>query len=388
MSVSYTLRDLESCVYEEERVLSTAIGSIAESNASLEKPQLIGQYMLFQDKASGRREPIFAESKLKYSYLHLPSKLEHVAYDLSAGYNKNINWSSAANVKLDEFLQWILRNRHKLPQSSNPAEKPLGTDFVTWRGVLTKLMVSSFVKDKWLVGATMFKGTIYLCPYYDTEESVNDYGNLFSYGGHRFENYITRTEPKKVQCDHFDAATKEEYSVVIKSKVQSSSGKISLLYAAEIDCLDTGKTQRDAADMENFVEIKTTRRMHHENQYRNFCKFKLIKWWAQSYLVGVPKIICGYKNDRHIVDSIEEMNVHRIPSQCSEFWSRRQCMNFLQQFLSFVQHIVTDDDPYRVYLFSNEVPNMISTRKLLNRSHFQILPEWYISELTKCTTKE
>lgn len=335
------------------------------------------------DKKTGRRE--IQTEKKNPTYLHLPSKDEHVSFDLNNGYDPSINWASAANVKLDEFLQWILQNRSKLP-TNNLEEIPLGTDFITWRGIITKIIVTPFVRDKWLIGATKFKGTIYLCPFYDTEESVNDYANLFSFGGHRFENYITRSEPSKVQCDPFDSTNKEEFAVIIKSKVQSSSGKISLLYAAEVDCLDTGKT--DASEMENFVEIKTTRRMHHENQYRNFRRFKLIKWWAQSYLIGVPKIICGYKNDHHVVDSLEEMNVHRIPSQCSSDWSRRQCINFLQQFLSFVQQIVTADDPYQVYLFSNEVPNVISTRKLLGRSHFQILPEWYISEFTKSTKKQ
>ena len=125
--------------------------------------------------------------------------------------------------------------------------------------------------------------------------------------------------------------------------------------------------------------------MHHEGQYRNYRKFKLIKWWAQSYLIGVPKIICGYKNDDHIVDQIESMNVHQIPQQCAPFWSRRQCLNFLNQFLSFVQKTVTEDDPNRVILFSNDIPNTISVRRLHLSGQFQILPEWYIKELNKGT---
>ena len=33
-----------------------------------------------------------------------------------------------------------------------------------------------------------------------------------------------------------------------------------------------------------FVEFKTSRIIDSENQDRNFRKFKLIKWWAQSFL--------------------------------------------------------------------------------------------------------
>ena len=163
--------------------------------------------------------------------------------------------------------------------------------------------------------------------------------------------------------------------------MQSSAGKQSILYAAEVDCLDLGKT--DADQMENFVEIKTTREMYHENQYRNFQKFKLIKFWAQSYLIGIPKIYCGMKNDQHVVEHIEQHNVHQIPQQCSAYWSRKQCLNFLWQFITFVQELVIDDDPKQVYLFSNEIPNLISARRLFHSGHFQILPEWYIKEFSK-----
>ena len=177
----------------------------------MEEPQKIGQYSLSSDKETGVRKAIFDDSKL--SYLHLPPKNQSFAFDLSESYEKyrHINWCSAANDKLDEFLEWIVENKCKFAFNEL---KPLNTDFVTYRGVLTKLMVTPFVRDKWLIGATKFKGTIYLCPYYE-EENFNENGNLFSYGGLRFENYLTRSAPDKADCEPFTSA-KDEYSVVIK----------------------------------------------------------------------------------------------------------------------------------------------------------------------------
>ncbi|KZS00672.1 Dom3Z protein [Daphnia magna] len=30
----------------------------------------------------------------------------------------------------------------------------------------------------------------------------------------------------------------------------------------------------------------------------NFClRFKSMKWWAQSFIVGIPKIVVGYRDD-------------------------------------------------------------------------------------------
>jgi len=40
----------------------------------------------------------------------------------------------------------------------------------------------------------------------------------------------------------------------------------------------------------------------------------LIKWWAQSYLVGIPKIVCGYRDDNGIVHRLETFNTLGIPN--------------------------------------------------------------------------
>ena len=370
--------DLDPASYERKRSMSCNKESIEECDAMLAAPVKIGQYSLTVEKETEHREIIFNDSYL--TYLWMPPKGEQYAFDLSESYDKfrHINWCAAANVKLDEFLQWIIKNRKQLFSCND--QKPLETDFITYRGVLTKILVTPFVRDKWLIGATKFKGTIYLCPYYEHVQ-LDKVGNEMSYGGLRFEHYLTRSNPNETNKTEPFTSKKEEYSIVMRSKVQSNLGKIYLMYAAEVDCLDLGKT--DSNIMENFVEIKTTRHMRHENQIRNFQRFKLIKWWAQSYLIGVSKIICGYKDDRHVVDDIESMDVHQIPRKCAQHWSRRQCLNFLRQFLSFVQQTVVDDDPHQVYLFSNEDTNQISTRKLLISSHYQILPDWYIREWSK-----
>lgn len=45
------------------------------------------------------------------------------------------------------------------------------------------------------------------------------------------------------------------------------------------------------------------------------CRFKLIKWWAQSFLVGIPTIICGYRDDSGVVHSLEKMETLKIPQR-------------------------------------------------------------------------
>ena len=43
---------------------------------------------------------------------------------------------------------------------------------------------------------------------------------------------------------------------------------------------------------------------------------KLLKWWAQSFLVGVPKIICGFRDDEGIVNNLQPFRTIDIPREC------------------------------------------------------------------------
>lgn len=46
-----------------------------------------------------------------------------------------------------------------------------------------------------------------------------------------------------------------------------------------------------------------------------FCglRYKLMKWWAQSFLVGVPKIVCGFRDDDGIVKNMQYFKTSMIP---------------------------------------------------------------------------
>ena len=42
-------------------------------------------------------------------------------------------------------------------------------------------------------------------------------------------------------------------------------------------------------------------------------RFKLLKWWAQSFLLGIPKIIGGFRDDEGIVRRLEVFKTLEIP---------------------------------------------------------------------------
>lgn len=42
-----------------------------------------------------------------------------------------------------------------------------------------------------------------------------------------------------------------------------------------------------------------------------------MKWWAQLYLINVPKVIAGFRNETGIVHRMEEFTVEELPKIAS-----------------------------------------------------------------------
>ena len=73
----------------------------------------------------------------------------------------------------------------------------LHTDFVCWRGLLTKILTTPYERrDGWIIAVTLYNDTYYMCEF-DTEELLNAKENKstrekhMAYWGYKFEQYLT-----------------------------------------------------------------------------------------------------------------------------------------------------------------------------------------------------
>ncbi|KAI4112902.1 MAG: hypothetical protein LQ345_006018 [Seirophora villosa] len=64
---------------------------------------------------------------------------------------------------------------------------------------------------------------------------------------------------------------------------------------------------------------------------------KLLKFWIQSFLLGVPKIIVGFRSKDGILQSLEELETAKIPTlvklKGKGSWDGNVCINFTAKFL-------------------------------------------------------
>lgn len=309
-------------------------------------------------------------------------------FDLRDGYkDRFVKRDDGVKEKLDHILRWILANRLKLLSQDAATSSPytLGVDFVTWRGHLTKLLTTPYeTRDGWLLAATKLGGTLYISEV-ETEAARKERENRperleeMMYWGYKFEQYICADSVQSLPDPGGVVNTNEAFCTVVQTRLAEHR----LLFSGEVDCRD--KDPKAPAPPACYVELKTSAEICTPKQRSNFHRFKLLKWWAQSFLPGVPRVVAGFKDHEGVVVSMETFHISKISQLIkNEYncWRPTVCMNFCCDFLSFVKDVVKEDDPRVVYLFSWD-PHRDVSFSIHRDSQYSFLPDWYVRELRR-----
>uniref|UniRef100_A0A665USG9 Decapping nuclease n=2 Tax=Echeneis naucrates TaxID=173247 RepID=A0A665USG9_ECHNA len=305
-------------------------------------------------------------------------------FDLKDGYkDRFVKRDDSVKEKLDHILRWVVANRSKL-DSTTASSRALDVDFVTWRGHLTKLLTTPYeTRDGWLLAVTRFRGTLYISEV-ETEAACRERENRterhekMMYWGYKFEQYTCADDIQSSPDPSGAVNTNEAFCTVVQTRLADHK----LLFSGEVDCRD--KDPNAPAPPGCYVELKTSAEICTPKQRSNLHRFKLLKWWAQSFLPGVPRVIAGFRDHDGVVVSVETFHISKISHLIkNEYncWKPTVCMNFCCDFLSFVKRVATEDNPSVVYLFSWE-PCREVTFSIHRDSPYSFLPHWYIQEMT------
>ncbi|KAI8512322.1 hypothetical protein Bbelb_089610 [Branchiostoma belcheri] len=332
----------------------------------------------------------------KLRYYVVPPDPKHVNFDLTEGYDTLIKRDEDEKEHLDHILRWILKNRRKfvlarrsISSSSETGEQETGaehargdsqlhTDFIAWRGHFTKLLCTPYEnQDGWTMAVSKFNGTWYISEVETPEQrdrrvNMADRQRQMTYWGYKFEQYLTAAEPRGKTETSDPVNTNEAFCTVIRTRLNTHS----LVFSGEVDCRAADDHMRAP---QCYIELKTSREMFTPQQQRNFRRYKLLKWWAQSFLPGVPRIVCGFRDDSgvvHFLETFKTMEIPNIIKADSHTWNPSVCVNFCDQFLSHVKKVVQEDNCRLVYLFTWR-PNCPVTHTVHRDSEYSFLPDWY-----------
>lgn len=164
---------------------------------SFSQPKVIGSFSL-----NSTRQYLPDARNCKYVYKNY---VDHQPFDLNAGIDKVIRKPDACtDEKITHLLEFIVRNKQKWKNrqsssSTNPnpsINRSISADFVCFRGLLRLLMCTPYeLRDGWIILATKYKGTIYLCAEdtvkqkTDRDNMSDDMKRILSYG-FKFEQFI------------------------------------------------------------------------------------------------------------------------------------------------------------------------------------------------------
>lgn len=368
-----------------------AVSSESGDCPRYDAPCEVGHYSLLGEG----EEFEYVDGAAAKRYLRTPVPSEPML-NLNKGYANAVRISRISMAPRESVLRWVILNKDKVVKcssneeapSSGPETKSVSTDFICHRRCLTVPMCTPFNEENsWRLTACRHRGIVYIHDH-PTKDEIDEYikergiKNLdrMMYWGVKFHRIMTTPEPGVGPEEDELVREGDTYNAVLRGQL----GSHSLLMATEVKAVDPSvKCESDSTA--GYVEFKTNRKCSTAWHHSKFCKHKLLSCWAQSRLAGVPRALCGFRDDEGWLVDIKEFDVMTIPDKAEGQWSEDVCMRFCDRLLSFIKEHVKGDDGRTVYFFEY-LPSSreITCTRLTDPGKLYALPDWFLEAFEGC----
>ncbi|KAI1438741.1 RAI1 like PD-XK nuclease-domain-containing protein [Xylaria sp. CBS 124048] len=345
------------------------IGRFRGESEPIKRPKEIAHFSYDE-----KREFHLNDSSLQWYY---PPRL---GADLSKGFDS----FDKHDETIDEHLHGLLKT---IAAHEKEEGKKIDADVVTWRGMMTKIMSAPFDdRDGFTMNATLYQDCIFIEEDHESkqvskQEQSNQQQNrrrgqfspdVMTYWGtakdriySSFALYLTRSVGYKFEAlsclprpwgevsrefiegrEQLVVNNKAQYCSVVRTGI----GKTTLCLGGEVDAIWDSKPAQKGAPI-NWVELKTSAEIRDERGMKNFER-KLMKFWIQSFLLGVPKIIVGFRSQSGILIGLEEIQTTSIPETAAKrgvrSWDANTCINFANAFLEWLRGTINDEGVWQI----------------------------------------
>lgn len=195
---------------------------------------------------------------------------------------------------------------------------------ITFRGIIRKLISVAFERrnrrsfsDVLNFRVVIFNGQLFIkeIKTRDLREG-NGRIDLNTFTGYKFESILTLPKPL-VLCTRDELEKRPSQPVdngdEYVSVVGTSVGGCRIILGAEVDGIyDFKDDQERANNIPHYMELKCTKAVRDERDVHTF-QNKLFRTWIQCFLVGIPRIIYGFRNEKYELASIEEYATSEVP---------------------------------------------------------------------------
>lgn len=276
------------------------------------RPSLLSYY----SKAKGGQPLINSDNAIRVYQpsMHLPLDLAKQEWD---GREEEDGQTSP--------VEWVIQGA-----LASPSFQHHSGQIFTFRNNLNKLLGTTLnMRNEWAIDATWTTdGSLHLDIVKLPQKPFPGSG-LFNYLGRKFEQVVT--EPLQNHGVRDQLGPGSECCLVVSLGL----GPHRIIMGAEVDCLAHSQAQ---IGPESFLELKTVKQ-----NAANLARNQYPKWWLQSFLAGIGKIIVGSRDDNNgTIVQIHELDVHQIPSLASKSgcpFDAAQCIRFGEAALSWMKRV-------------------------------------------------
>ncbi|KAK0291336.1 decapping endonuclease targeting mRNA [Friedmanniomyces endolithicus] len=356
----------------------THLDRFAGTSTSIRRPR---EFAHFSYDDTHTLKPLSAES-LSYYYppvFGAPGVEEHRP-DLSAGFKTFRQRDDSVDEHLDGLLDTLQAYEEALLVKMEGGEDEVvvanvrvKADVVTWRGMMTKILTVAFDDfSDFEMNATCFQARSFIEENQAYKAAQRRSQNsqqprrgeasqeMMQYWGYKFECISTLQAP---WADTTRADIESRETLIVSNNpqycfmVRTGIGATSLALAGEVDCVLGEKKERPDQPIP-WIELKTSAEPGNLSNLRDAVKYerKLLRYWAQSFLLGVPKIMVGYRTPDGFLTRIAELETQRIPAQVkrgAHTWDGNLCINLTAAFLDFLTQTVVGDGVWRIRRWKN-----------------------------------
>ncbi|KAG9128077.1 decapping endonuclease targeting mRNA [Ceratobasidium sp. 392] len=339
---------------EEDNYPAEKLLRLADRSES--KPALT-EFTLPLTVSSNQRPPAFGQPQQLTCFSYTPQR--ELCFDTSA-----LKFYVPAPLNADlgyRYEHWTKRPEERgridsllraIEQEHVASERKKGA-FVAWRGVVTKLMVAPFeTRDAVDLNLMLLDGCIYAEEHSDDaklakKEAIEPHHRRMTYYGYAFESFSTWHEPVRdkkqhakrdsVRCWGGDVDTNVQYCSIVKTKIDTER----MILGGEVDCC----RDRYTGQPDSYVELKTSMIIRNAQDEQRFER-KLLKFWAQSFLLGVPEIVVGFRTPQGRLTTLQTFQTLGLPRMVRGkpgAWDPNTCLVFAGKLLRFVRTTLETD---------------------------------------------
>ncbi|OJJ38532.1 hypothetical protein ASPWEDRAFT_106393 [Aspergillus wentii DTO 134E9] len=306
------------------------------------------------------------ESSLRYYYQpRLPA-------DLNRGFDTFQKLDDTGDEHLDALLETIIA-------LEKDTGKKCEADIITWRGMVTKILTAPFDNmNGFEMNATCFQNEQKKIQRNQRMPPGMASQDLMAYWGYKFETLSVLPHSWDQTPRHEIEGREEEIvnnNAQYCSVVRTGIGGVRLVIGGEVDAVWDCKPDRKE-DPINWVELKTSAEIRNDRDMMKYER-KLLKFWAQSFLLGVPKIIVGFRDQQGTLRHLEELETSSIPGKVQKVgkrtWDGNICINFAASFLEWLKTVIREGGTWRIRKI--EKSPVIEVFKVEESGHGDILSQ-------------